>query len=103
VGSGMGNDVEAALRAGARRVDAVDIDPLIVRLGRRLHPEKPYSDRGFMLHVEDARSFFHSHKAKVRPGGVQFSRLAVVFSSHTSLRLDNYIYTLESFGRQESC
>lgn len=34
LGSGMGNDVAAA--------EAVEIDPLIVQLGRELHPEHPY-------------------------------------------------------------
>ena len=44
VGAGTGNDVAAALRYGAERVDAVEIDPRIVEFGRRLHPEAPYGD-----------------------------------------------------------
>jgi len=42
LGSGMGNDVAAALRNGASRVVAVEIDPLILQLGRDLHFEQPY-------------------------------------------------------------
>jgi hypothetical protein len=41
LGAGMGNDVAAAVRNGAGRVVAVEIDPLIVKLGRELHPEHP--------------------------------------------------------------
>ena len=41
IGSGAGNDVAAALRHGARHVDAVEIDPLIYSLGKRLHPGTP--------------------------------------------------------------
>ena len=44
VGAGAGNDAAAALRNGAKHVDAVEIDPVILALGKRLHPEKPYSD-----------------------------------------------------------
>ncbi len=34
VGSGTGNDVAAALRAGAKKVDAIEIDPAILQAGR---------------------------------------------------------------------
>jgi predicted membrane-bound spermidine synthase len=43
LGSGSGTDVAAALRHGARRVDAVEIDPMIIRLGRERHPDRPHS------------------------------------------------------------
>ena len=33
VGSGTGNDVAGALRNGSSAVDAVEIDPAILRLG----------------------------------------------------------------------
>ncbi len=42
--SGLGNDVAMALRHGAKSVDAVEIDPVIMRLGKVLHLEKPYQD-----------------------------------------------------------
>ncbi len=40
VGGGADNDAAAALRNGADHVDAVEIDPLIYSLGKRLHPER---------------------------------------------------------------
>ncbi len=98
VGAGTGNDVAAALRAGASRVDAVDIDPAIVEIGRRHHPEKPYDDPRVTVIVDDARNAFRRLSAR--------SYDAVVFGlldSHTqlgmsSVRLDNYVFTLESFA-----
>ena len=42
VGAGTGNDVAASLRAGAGRVDAIEIDPAILATGKLAHPEKPY-------------------------------------------------------------
>ncbi len=41
VGAGTGNDVSAALRNTQRTVYAVEIDPVIARLGKQLHFEKP--------------------------------------------------------------
>ena len=60
LGAGTGNDVAAALRAGATRVDAVEIDPRIVDLGRELHGEKPYSDPRVHVIVTDARAYMKS-------------------------------------------
>ncbi len=96
VGAGSGNDVAAALRAGATHVDAVDIDPAIVEAGRRVHPERPYSDPRVDILIDDARAAFRKLPAA--------SYDVVVFGlldSHTqlgvsSVRLDNYVFTLES-------
>src|SRR2546427_12123699 len=38
-----GNDVASALRHGAEHVDAVEIDPIIYKIGVQYHPESPYS------------------------------------------------------------
>src|SRR5205085_3896167 len=54
LGAGMGNDVAAALRNGAGEVVAVEIDPLILRLGRKLHFEKPYDSPRVKVVVNDA-------------------------------------------------
>jgi SAM-dependent methyltransferase len=96
VGAGTGNDVAAALRAGATHVDAVD--PAIVAMGRRNHPERPYDDPRVSVVVDDARAAFRKLPAS--------SYDAVVFGlldSHTqlsmsSVRLDNYVFTRESLA-----
>src|SRR6266404_4151238 len=97
VGAGTGNDVAAALRHGAQRVDAVEIDPVIVRLGRQYHPERPYDSPRVSVIVNDARAFFnHSHR---KYDLIIFGHLDshTMLSSFSSLRLDNYVYTVESF------
>ena len=97
VGGGTGNDAAAALRHGAERVDVVDIDPTIVDIGRRRHPERPYDDPRVRVYVDDARHFFHY----AQPGYdvVVFALLDShrLFSAFSSLRLDSYVFTLESF------
>src|SRR5207249_3646289 len=59
-GAGAGNDAASAIRNGAGHVVAVEIDPLIVRLGRRLHFEHPYASSRVEVRVDDARAFVQS-------------------------------------------
>jgi len=97
VGAGMGNDVAAALRNGAGHIDAVEIDPAILALGRSLHPEKPYDDPRVTTIVDDARSFFK--KSSDRYDVIAFGLLDshTLLSGLSSVRLDSFVYTIESF------
>src|SRR2546427_7691593 len=96
LGSGMGNDVAAALRNGAGHVTAVEIDPLILKLGERLHFEKPYSSPRVREVRDDARSYVQN--SNDRFDLIVFSLLdSHTTSSHfTNIRIDNYVYTLEA-------
>jgi SAM-dependent methyltransferase len=101
LGAGTGNDVAAALRNGAGRVVAIEIDPLILELGRQLHFERPYASPRVTTIVDDARSYLQN-------GGEQFDMILYSLldshtsSSHyTSIRLDNYVYTLEALRAAE--
>ncbi len=96
LGSGSGNDVAAALRNGAGMVQAVEIDPLILEEGRRLHFEKPYSSPRVHVELNDARSYLQNSKDKFDL--IVFSLLdSHTTSSHFSnLRIDNYVYTIEA-------
>jgi SAM-dependent methyltransferase len=100
VGAGTGNDVAAALRnAPESTVDAVEIDPVIARLGTAIHPEHPYDSPRVQVIVDDARSFMQ--KADDRYDLIAFGFLDShrLFSHMSSVRLDNYVYTLEDFRR----
>ncbi len=96
VGAGGGADVQAALAAGARHVDAVEIDPILVAISRRYNAAAPYADPRVHLHVDDARSFF----SKTAPGYdlVAFGYLdsQALFSYMSNVRLDGFVYTVES-------
>jgi hypothetical protein len=99
LGAGGGVDVEAALRAGARSVDAVEIDPALVALSRRLNASGVYDDPRVHVHIGDARAFLE----RAQPGYdvVVFGHLdsQALFSYGTNLRLDGYTYTVESLRR----
>jgi spermidine synthase len=98
VGAGSGNDVAAALRMGASHVDAIEIDPAIVHLGKADHPEHPYDDPRVTVIINDARNFF-------RTAHQQYDLIIYgVLDSHTALshasnlRVDSYVYTREGIA-----
>lgn len=95
--AGTGNDVAAALRHGATQVDCVEIDPVIADLGRRLHPEKPYSDPRVHVIVDDARAYLRRTKEKYDLVVFAYLDSHAALSSMSSIRLDNYVYTVECF------
>lgn len=97
VGAGMGNDVAAALRNGASLVDAVEIDPAIVKLGRDLHPEAPYRDPRVTTIVDDARSFFEKNPKRYDVIAFGLLDSHTMLSSMTNVRLESFVYTLDSF------
>ena len=97
VGSGTGDDVAAALRHNSASVDAVEIDPAILDIGRREHPEHPYDSPVVSVHRTDARAFLK--RTSQRYDLVLFGLLDshTQFSDYSNMRIDNFVYTMESF------
>jgi spermidine synthase len=97
VGAGTGNDLAVLLQLGAKHVDAVEIDPVILDLGRAGHPDRPYDDPRVHVHVDDARAFLR--RTRQRYDVIVFGTLdsQTLLSGMSSVRLDNYVYTVESF------
>ena len=98
VGGGSGNDAAAALRNGATHVDVVEIDPRIVAFGVEGHPEQPYADPRVHVHIDDARHFFGTAEGKYDLIVFALIDSHRLLSARTSLRLDSYLYTVESFA-----
>lgn len=97
VGAGAGNDVAGALRNGIAHIDAVEIDPDIYLLGKIFHPEKPYQDQRVNIIIDDGRSFFKKCKKKYDVITFGLADSHTLSSSYNNLRLDHYLYTIESF------
>ena len=98
VGAGAGNDADAALRNGARQIDAVEIDPEIYALGRRLHPDRPYDSAQVHVILNDARAYLRG--AKESYDVIIFGLLDshTQSSGYTNMRIDNYVYTEQSLA-----
>jgi len=97
IGAGSGNDVAAALRGGAKHVDAVEIDPRINRLGREHHPEQPYADPRVSVHLDDGRSFARNTGRKYDLAVYAMVDSLVLHSGYSSVRLENFLFTREAF------
>jgi spermidine synthase len=97
LGAGTGTDVAAALRHGAKHVDAVEIDPVILRLGAERHPDHPYSDPRVRAINDDARHFLATTDKKYDLIVFALIDSLTVQSSFSSVRLESYMFTEESF------
>ncbi len=97
IGAGSGNDVAAALLFGARNVDAVEIDPVLNRIGRRDHPDRPYDDPRVRIHLDDGRSFLQKTDRKYDLILYALVDSLVLHSGYSSLRLESFLFTKEAF------
>jgi SAM-dependent methyltransferase len=96
VGAGSGNDVQGALLHGARRIDAVEIDPVINAIGRREHPDRPFSDPRVTVHLDDGRHFLRATDRSYDLVSYAVVDSLVLHSSYSSLRLESYLFTEEA-------
>jgi spermidine synthase len=97
VGAGAGNDAAGALRNGAEEVDAIDIDPAIFYLGAKLHPDHPYASPKVHRILNDARAYLRNARKQYDVIIFGFLDSHTEFSGYSNLRVDNYVYTEESF------
>jgi len=103
VGAGTGNDVAAALRMGAQHVDAIEIDPAIMHLGFRHHPENPYRDDRVNAIVNDARTHFRTTTEKYDMVVYGLLDSHSLLSHASNVRLDSFVYTIQGFREAIDC
>ncbi|GAA2868497.1 hypothetical protein GCM10010517_28310 [Streptosporangium fragile] len=96
VGAGSGTDVSIALSKGARRVDAVEIDPKLLELGRSHHPDRPYDDPRVTTHVTDGRAFLERTSDKYDLILFALPDSLTLVSGASSLRLESYLFTQQA-------
>ena len=96
VGAGSGSDVAIALLKGAKHVDAVEIDPRILQLGRQHNPDHAYQDPRVTTHVNDGRAFLEN--TDTRYDLILFAlpdSLALV-NGASQIRLESFLFTKEA-------
>jgi spermine/spermidine synthase len=96
VGAGTGDDVANALRHGAKHIDAVEIDPQLYQLGKRLNPDHPYADPRVTVHINDGRAFLERTHAKYDMILFALPDSLTLVAGQSSLRLESYLFTVEA-------
>jgi spermidine synthase len=97
VGAGGGNDVAVALSQKVQQIDAVEIDPRIIKLGQNYHPEAPYADPHVTVYIDDARAFMEKTDKKYDLIIFALPDSLVLASTAGSIRLESFLFTKESF------
>ncbi len=97
VGAGSGTDTSFALANGAGSVDAVDIDPVIQRVGVEEHPDRPYSDPRVARHVDDGRAFLRKTTSRYDLVIFALPDSLTLVSTSANLRLESFLFTTEAF------
>jgi hypothetical protein len=96
IGAGTGNDVTVALAAGARHIDAVEIDPRLLVVGRQDHPNHPYQSPRVSTYVADGRQYLQdtSKRYNLILFGLPDSLTAL--AGQSGIRLESYLLTEQS-------
>jgi SAM-dependent methyltransferase len=97
VGAGSGTDVAIALSKGAEHVDAVEIDPTLLDIGRNRHPDRPYADPRVTTHVDDGRAFLSRTDRKYDLILFALPDSLTLVQGASSLRLESYLFTQQAF------
>jgi hypothetical protein len=95
IGSGTGNDAAVALSEGARHVDTVEIDPLLVRLGHR-HPNHPYASPRLTAHVDDGRAYLQNTAKHYNLILFALPDSLTALAGQSAIRLESYLLTEQS-------
>ncbi len=97
IGAGSGNDVDHALRYGARHIDAVEIDPVIQRIGVTENPDKPYDDPRVERRLDDGRHFLRTTDRKYDLVVYALVDSLILHSGYANFRLESYLFTRQAF------
>jgi len=96
IGAGNGNDVAVALSEGARHVDAVEIDPLRVQIGREYHPAHPYQNPRVTVHIDDGRQYLQDAKQRYNLILYALPDSLTSLAGQGGIRLESYLLTTEA-------
>jgi SAM-dependent methyltransferase len=97
IGAGSGTDAALALAKGSSHVDAVEIDPVIARIGRDFHPDRPYDAPRVSVHVDDGRAFLRQSTDRYDLIVFALTDSLTLVSNTANVRLESFLFTEESF------
>lgn len=102
IGAGTGTDVQIAIRNNVAHIDALEIDPVIQKIGLELHPEQPYQDSRVTTYIDDARSFLQKTEATYDLIIFALPDSVILAAARGNIRLESFLYTTEAFTAAKS-
>ncbi len=99
IGAGTGQDTATALVEGAGHVDAVEIDPILVDIGRTIHPERPFLDERVTTVVNDGRAYLQGTDEKYDMILFALPDSLTLVSGQAGVRLESYLFTKEAIEK----
>ena len=98
IGAGSGTDTALALRRGSAHIDAVEIDPVIARIGKDFHPDRPYDDARVAVQIDDGRAFLRRSIDKYDLIVFALTDSLTLVTNTANVRLESFLFTEESFA-----
>jgi SAM-dependent methyltransferase len=102
IGAGTGHDTAIAIARGSEHVDAVEIDPRILTLGRQQNPDHPYDDARVRAINDDGRAFLERADRKYDLVVFGLPDSQTLLTGQSSLRLESYLFTTEAIDAVKS-
>jgi SAM-dependent methyltransferase len=93
VGAGTGTDVAIALSHGVQHIDAVEIDPSLLKFGKDHNPDHAYQDPRVTSYVNDGRAFLERTDTKYDLILFALPDSLTLVSGASALRLESYLFT----------
>ena len=96
LGSGSGSDTSIALAHDVGSIDAVEIDPTILDLGEKLHPDRPYDDPRVETHLGDGRAYLRNTDTEYDLIIFALPDSLTLTSGFSNLRLESFLLTQDA-------
>jgi hypothetical protein len=96
IGAGTGNDVTVALHEGARHIDAVDIDPGLIGIGRQHNRNHPYQSPRVTAYVADGRQFLEDTSKHYSLILFALPDSQAFLAGQSGIRLESFLLTEQS-------
>jgi hypothetical protein len=96
IGAGTGNDVSVALHEGARHIDAVEIDPGLLGIGRQHNQNHPYQSSRVTTYVADGRQFLEDTSKHYSLIMFALPDSQASLAGQSGIRLESFLLTQQS-------
>jgi len=96
IGAGTGNDTTVALAEGARHIDAVEIDPQLLRIGHEQNPARPFESNRVTVHTADGREYLQDTNKRYNLILFALPDSLEAVSGQSAIRLESFLLTAQS-------